>query len=165
MKNKRQLENYKEMVRYLVEEDYIKVKKPGQKMILFADLVDLCTEFRDHLQPFYPDLKVMRKVSGDPRSVLEEADIICTTLGSMGVGQDVVDLYYVLMTPAVSSRATNEQAKGRLRELKNYPDMKPKFAYLYCVDIKKHIDYHIKKKEDFKGKCLTHMDLMLEHRI
>lgn len=165
MKRKRQFENYVNMILWLVEDDYVKVRKEGMKCIVFAERVDMCTRLMHALRKKFPDLLVGRKVSGDKETVLEESDIIVSTLGSMGAGTDIEDVYYILMTTSVSSRSANEQAKGRAREMKKFEGTKPHFAYLYSKDVRKQVLYHNKKIEDFKGKCLSHRSLMLPTRV
>lgn len=165
MKKKKQLDNYLEMISWLVQDDYITEREPGMKSIIFADRVDMCEAIKNKLQEDYPFLKVGKKTSGDPESVLTESDVIVSTLGSLGAGTDIDDVFHILMTTSVSARSANEQAKGRAREMKKFKGTKPKFTYLYTKDLRKQEEYHNKKLEDFRGKCLSHRTLLLPHRV
>lgn len=164
-KSKEKGERYLKMISGLVKDFYINRKQDGMKLIVYAGLRETCTTIAHRLQEEHPYLEVNRVVSGDSKKLLDTSDIIVSTLGSIGVGTDVVDLYCVLLTVAIASRSANEQSKGRLREMKNYEGVKPLFLYLFSMDIRKHVEYHYKKLEDFKGKCLTHATLRLEERI
>jgi hypothetical protein len=134
-------------------------------MLVFSASKELCTILTERFSQQYPNLKVARYIDEDPYNVLLENDLIFSTLLSSGTAVDIPDLYVTLMTTALGSREMNEQALGRTRRLKNYPDTTPKFLYLVCEDIDKHIDYHKRKIEYFRDKVLSHQELMLPYKV
>lgn len=157
MKRKDVLKNYLEMIYAIVDKEYLKKRKDSQRMLIFAATIELCEIIRDHLAKRIPNLTVSKYNAEDQYSVLMESDITVSTLGSSGTAVDIKHLITVLMTTALSSKQSNLQALGRLRELRDYPDQTPHFLYLTCLDIPKHVTYQKDKiKDHFVGKVLTH---------
>lgn len=165
LQNKVALENYKEMVSSIVVSTYRKERVEGQKILIYADFVDMCTALTARLKKHNPELKVCRYVAEDDFDEMMEADIIVSTLKSLGTAQDIPGLLMILMTSALGSTQGNLQAIGRLRELHKWPGTTPKFYYLVCSDIEKHMEYHYKKKEVFSGRVVGHKLLATDYRV
>lgn len=163
MKNKEILDNYVDMIADIIEEEYIKSREPGQRCLIFAATKKFCSVIRDRLAQHFSDLDIRRFTDEETYANLMEPDIIVSTLQSAGTARDVPGLYVTLMTTALGSREGNEQALGRLRRLKDWPDVTPKFLYLVCTDIDKHLEYHEKKIEYFEDKTLSQKELQLPH--
>lgn len=157
MKNKNLCESYLDMIEDMVESIYAR-GDAEDKIIVFAYTVKMCTLIADRLDEKYSgsEHKVSRYVSEDEYEVLMEGDILISTLKSAGTAVDIKNLRFVLMTTAIYSTQSNVQALGRLRKLRHKPTVAPEFYYLICKDIQKHIDYHVKKMEQFKDKVLSH---------
>lgn len=158
IKNKRLLENYLDMIQDMVESIYSRFDN-GEKIIIFAYTVQMCTLIAGRLEDVYshePTITVNRYVGEDEYSDLMSGDVIVSTLKSSGTAVDIPLLRSVLMTTAIYSTQSNVQALGRLRKLKNKPNVSPEFYYLICKDIDKHIDYHKAKLKQFEGKVLSH---------
>lgn len=167
IKNKRILENYLDMIQDMVESIYSRFD-PGEKIIIFAYTVQMCTLISRRLEDVYADdkeIRVNRYVGEDEYGDLMEGDIIISTLKSAGTAVDIKNLRAVLMTTAIYSTQSNVQALGRLRKLKNKPHISPEFYYLICKDIDKHIDYHKAKVKQFEGKVLSHETKVTQYLV
>lgn len=158
IKRPRVLGNYLQLIYDVVNTDFLKKKKDGQRMLIYAATVEMCQIIRDYLDEMVmEDVVISKYTSDDSFDLLITSDITVTTLGSAGTGVDVPDLLVCFMTTALSSSQRNLQVLGRLRELQErYKDQNPLFVYLACRDIAKHMEYHRKKEELFVGKVLSH---------
>ena len=154
--NEKVLFRYNNMIDAVVRESYIKVRAPGQKMLIFCSTVNLCRIVSEFLQKKYPDLVVNKYTQEEDYDVLERSDIIVSTLMSAGTAVDIVGLRVCFSTTAIGSMQANLQALGRLRVLKDWPDVTPEFLYLTCVDIPQQMEYHKKKLVAFHRKVLSH---------
>lgn len=157
MKNKRSLEKYMTFLDEIVLRKYIQVREPGQRCLVFASSVDFCTLYMKRLRAKYPQLKIGRYTQEDVYDDMLTNDITVSTVLSAGTGVDIPGLRIAIMSNSMDSPSANEQVKGRLRRLKDWPDVNPEFYYIFCSDIPKHVDYHNRKMDYFKGKCLSHL--------
>lgn len=166
-KNKESLRAYLEMNADIIQQNYRRVMKEGQKCLMYFATVEMCTLMADYLRPRHPDLKVMRYTAEDDFDEMLESDIIVSTLKSLGTAQDIPKLLHVYMTDGLGSSQANLQAMGRLRDtiLKIWPDAIPTFFYLVCVDIEKHIEYHQRKEETFRGRVVSHKLYTTDYQI
>lgn len=166
MKKGAVFQNYCKMLLQVVKEEYIKKKKPGQRLLIYAAKIDTCIKLREYLAAeLDDDLVISKYTAEDPFETLVNSDITITTLGSAGTGVDVPNLLACIMTTALSSSQRNMQVLGRLRELYDSPDQSPHFIYLCCRDIRKHMEYHYKKQELFTGKVLTHRSVSYSEAV
>ena len=167
IKHKPTLERYLDMIQDIVENVYSRFD-PGEKVIVFAYTVQMCTLIAKRLEESYenePTITINRYVGEDEYGDLLTGDIIVSTLKSAGTAVDIKNLASVLMTTAIYSTQSNVQALGRLRKLKNKPNFNPEFYYLVCKDIDKHIDYHKAKVKQFSGKVITHDSQMTQYLV
>lgn len=167
MKHVPTLKNYLTFIEHIVKESYLSVKKPTQKMLIFAGTVKMCTLINEHLNTVLKkeNLVIRRYVGEDPFEYLINSDISVSTLKSAGTAVDIPGLLVTLMTDSIDSVQANEQALGRLRELKQFPDSKCEFIYLVCMDIARQFDYHNRKLEIFKDKAASHQLLNTGFRL
>ena len=165
MKQKTLLKEYFELIYDTLKTEWSNDRKDGMKALLFCATVELCTLLTDFLRGKYPTLKVGRYVSADDYNKMLENEITVSTVLSAGTGVDIPGLVYCLMTTAIDSVQTNEQALGRLRKPKQWPDLTPVFTYLYCTDIPRHVVYHVNKKRFFDGKCKVHKTFISSHKL
>ena len=156
MKQKDILKAYMDMVGMVITETYLQEFKRGQKCLVYAATVEMCTKLHRHFEQMFPEHKVVLHVQGTSIEDTYKGEIIVSTLKSLGTAQDIPDLLTVIMTDALGSSTANLQAFGRLRELLQWEGSVPKFYYLVCADIDKHIEYHHRKKEAFTGRVLSH---------
>lgn len=150
MKNSVFLDNYIDMIAYYVKRDYIDRKEEGQKCLIFASSIKLCTIIRNHLANLYEDLDVRRYVEQDPYENVQEADICVSTVISSGTAIDIPGLITVVQSISIGSLQANLQAAGRLREIKG-TDVK--YVYVYTPDISNQANLHKQRLEALKPKA------------
>lgn len=165
IRNRTAFDGYMKIIFERLGVNYLEPYQGGQKALVFCSLTSFVEAVTTRLREVYTDLVINSFYSGIPDSVLEKSDIIVTTIESCGTARDIPDLSYTLLTRAVRKLEANEQIKGRLRELKRYPGRYPRFDYLVCDDIPKHVEYHNEKKNQFKGKALFHIDEFIRQPI
>lgn len=161
--NKITLAGYLGLVKYSIDLKYMKDYRPGTKCLVFFATVNMCDKAVKYLQAKFPDKKVVRYVAKDKMKVLEEGDIIVSTVLSAGTAVDIVNLRVSIMTTAIDSQISNEQSIGRTRPVKAYPDITPEFCYFVCMDIPKHMTYHHNKRDTFKGSVKYHTEITLPY--
>ena len=147
------LANYIEMIEYVLEGTYIRHRDGKQKALIFCSTTDLCKLVADQLRTTYGDrgFTVSDYVSSHDPSVLYDNDIVVSTPMSAGTGVDIEDLRVAINTVALRSIQLNQQICGRLRPLKNYPDVIPDFVWFNCADIPKHMEYNVAKLEQLSA--------------
>lgn len=155
MKRKDSLQRYLALIGAVAFKEFMQIRKPGHKMLIFATGVEMCGIIRDHLKTKFPELKINKYNSEDDYEVLLSSDISVSTLGSAGTAVDISGLITCLMTTAVSSKQANEQAIGRLREIHDGSGIVPHFLFLTCRDIPKHIAYEKKKFEALRSRIVA----------
>lgn len=152
-RNEALLDNYFRMIYRIVRvnwltEDYA----AGERCLVFVSTIEMATRLTDYLKQMFVGKDVRRYVGEDEFANLMEADLSVSTLLSAGTAVDIPDLTYCLMTTALSSSQGNVQGFGRLRKLKS--GKTPRFSYLVCSEIQKHIHYHEKKRKVLEARAL-----------
>lgn len=155
-KSKDLFNEYIDMVAKIIEQEYIKKDLAGTKALIFFATIDMCTRVTKILEKRFPNKKVVRYISKDKMSALDEGEIIVSTVLSAGTAVDIPNLLLSVMTTAIDSQQSNEQTVGRTRPVKDHPDVNPKFVYFTCTDIDKHMNYHRNKERFFTGKVKNH---------
>ncbi len=135
--------NYLEFVDQLFIASFMQGWKEGDKALIYASSVDMCTVMTDYFAKKYPNMDVRRFTELDPYENVIDADLRISTLGKAGAAIDIKDLTTVILTNARRATASNIQGFGRLREL--HDGRTPKFTYVVCEDIDKHVEYHDSK--------------------
>ena len=168
MKSKKMTERYFTMIYEWVMGAYVSKKVDSQKALVYVDTIEMATALKDWLEKKLANVVTVGRYCasiGDDYDEAVTVDLLVTTIKSFGTGYDLPNLLCVLMTTAINSPDTNEQVKGRLRFLKNYPDTTPMFYYMVCADIRKHVQYHENKKLYFSGKVKFHKSKFLSNVI
>lgn len=150
------LVGYMKMIKQLIDDHFIDIKIPGKKLAIFAARVEMCTHIKNYIKSQYPQYEVERYTSDDPEENITKADIICTTIGSMGTGTDVPGLVMCILTVAINSSAANKQTWGRLRQIPGFDTL---FFWLVCDNVPKHLEYKTKKEEIMSKIALSHTNL------
>lgn len=148
-------QSYYKMIKHFVELGFIQHHKPGDKMIIFASTIAMCTDLTNYLKKEYPQLDVRRYVEDDLYENVIDADIRITTVLSAGTAVDIPMLTCALQTVSIASSVSNLQSFGRLRKLK---DRDVRFYYLYCRQIPKQMEYHQKRLELFRSRAASIKD-------
>lgn len=142
-----------------LQKDY----EPGEKALVFCASIAMCTELTEYMKRKFPGKDVRRYVEDDPYENLMEPDLRIATLIGAGTAVDIPNLTTTVLTNAVSSSQSNIQGFGRLRKL---PSGKtPRFAYLVCQDVAKHIEYHEKKKTLLMDRALHYEAVYINELI
>lgn len=168
LRRKRHLLNaYIRMIGDLSDSLYMEKREPGQKYAIYCATVDMCTMVRDHLRERYKDmgLEINRYTEQEPYELLLSSDIVVTTLQSAGTAVDVPNLRIILCTIALSSKQANIQLVGRLRPLKNWPDVHPEFFFLFAEHVGKHAEYASAKQNKLDAKVLAFRSVHAPHRL
>lgn len=165
LKHKDIMERYFRMIYEIARDQFLMVFEPGQRMLIFCATVDMCTALTQYLKSKLPDIAIGRYTQEDDYRVLTLNDISVTTLKSAGTAVDIPGLRVAFMTDNIDSKQANIQALGRLRRLKQWPDVSPLFIYLYASSIPKHVIYHKRKIEKLRDRVLNYQDLVTSFHI
>lgn len=162
LKNRKRFDSYVRKIIRVVDAVFVKEFQPKQKILIlcatrnFIDAltVELKQEYgnRFNVGPYYQGIsynKLMRQ------------DITISTAKSSGTGVDIPNLKEVMLLHAMNSKKDNIQILGRLRPLKDFPEITPRMVYFVCVDIQHQLAYHRNKKSYFHGKVKSHRTLRL----
>lgn len=149
MKRTDLMEIYYRLIDTAIQDYYIPDYQPKDKLLVFVATIQLATQLTAFLKKKYPEKLVNRYCEDDPYEDLMSGDIIVSTHLSAGTAVDIPHLRVAIQTVCISSPVSNIQNLGRLRELK---DRDVKYVYLYCENLGKHKDYHMKRVELFKDR-------------
>jgi superfamily II DNA or RNA helicase len=157
MRNPYLLKDYMEFIKKVIDEEFVSNYKQGNKLLVIASTIDFCTRLTKFLKEKYPNFDVRRFVEDDPNENLMEPVIRVSTLQSAGTAVDIPGLFMTLLTQAVDSIVSNLQVLGRTREMKD--GQTPRFTWMACEDIQKHMDYSERRK-----KKMAHLLNSVDHR-
>lgn len=146
----RLLNGYIKIVTGILDWDFVKVRRPEEKAIVYVATVDMADKFITALTVRYPHLKIARycAAQGDKYADLMSSDITVSTIQSSGTAVDIPNLICNICTTMVNSSKSNLQVLGRLRKL---PGGRKVTLYMpFCRDIKKHFKYTEFRFELFK---------------
>lgn len=149
IRDKGTLYGYLRLINSIINKGFNQNYIEGDKLIIFASSVKMCTIITDFLANFYPHYDVRRYVEKDPYENIIEPDIRVTTVLSGGTAIDIPNLRMSIMTSSILSKVSNLQALGRLRELK---DRDVKFFYIYSEQIYKQVLFHKNKMLIFEDR-------------
>lgn len=163
LKDKFKFDLYANFICNLIMEYFELIHEPGDKLAVYAHTIAMCTHLQAYIEDRFSQYSVNRYVGEDDYEDLISADIVVTTPGSAGTGQDIKGLRRVIMTNAIKSSQKNFQVAGRLRELFEL-DSKGvvrdvMFLYLVCNDIQQQVDYHFFKRSKFRGKMKSQNEI------
>lgn len=147
MKDEKRLKNWLEATYDYVVASWAANRTEETKALLFAATIELCDKMREYFARRFPDMRVCQYKAGDPYDYLVDNDILFATLGKAGTAVDIPDLEQVFMTTAINSGNANIQAFGRLRELKQYPELTPVFHWFTCLDSERQVEYGKDKRK------------------
>lgn len=159
LKNRASTERWLGLIQMIVQQEYIDRRVPGTRYIVTASSTEMVRAIADHLASVFGTFSVAEYIQGSDFLKIKECDIVVTTVMSGTAAIDIKGLIGGLMTTAIGSETTNLQAIGRIRVLNEYPDMPLRFCYLYNHEIPQSLKYHVAKKELFKSRVLSHVEL------
>lgn len=143
---------YFQMVKKMVNGLYYKDRIPEQKLLILCSTVNFIGKLTEYLQGEFPDLQIGEHVSGSDYLKLLSNDITVSTIKSSGTGVDIPNLREVLLLQATDSKKDRIQILGRLRKLKDFPDVTPRLTYVICENIPQHMRYHDNSQKYFKDR-------------
>lgn len=155
MKDPKRMQRYLKMVGNIAQGIFINDRLPGQKLLMLCATVAFIDEVVSHLQERFPDLAINGHYSGSPYERLLKNDITISTIKSSGTGVDIPNLREVGLLQATDSKKDNIQILGRLRKLKDFPDVVPRLTFLACETIPQSMKYSVNKREHFDGRVLN----------
>lgn len=149
------------MVYEMMRRSYLIERKVGERCVVYFATREMCFEATFFFRQLMPGFKIEKFNQGDPYSNLVESDICFATLIKAGTAVDIPNLTVVLNTINIDSIQANDQALGRLRDLKRLynNDRTPVYMYAVCMNSIKHMMYHRSKKELFKNKALSSTEM------
>lgn len=158
IKDKVLLNEYLKLIKLIVHESFISSFETGQRCLVFCGMTEMIDIVTKYLREFYHELVISEYYSGIGDEVLRESDIIVSTVESCGTAKDIPNLTSAVLTRALNKLEANEQVKGRLRKIRDWPDLDPVLYYFVCDDVERHVKYHEDKIEQYKGKVASHTD-------
>jgi len=152
MSNPLVLNNYLDMIKSIAETIYIKRSELGEKLMIFMGTVKMCKLTAKYFKRNYKNYKVTTYTEKDDYSVIDKSDIIVSTPQSAGTALDIKNLISVINTVNTGSVQQNKQMSGRLREI---PNRRVIYAYIYTSDIPQHKRYTFEKQKLYNRTALT----------
>lgn len=140
----------------IINEHFINRKRPGQKLLVLCEKVEMCNFLVERFRKEYPDLVSNVYVAETDDDVLAFSDIIVSTPKSAGTGRDIKKLRTVLVTSSIRSAPLNTQILGRLREL-DEGDGVPELIYTFNKSIQKQVDHHEARRQIFEPKAAKYL--------
>lgn len=104
------------LLKKIIDDRYIRIKKPGQKLLILMGKIDNIHKVITELKNIYPELNILPFTKDHGEENLD-ADIIVSTIGSAGEGRDIKDLVSCILTVSIKAPGQLKQILGRLREL------------------------------------------------
>jgi hypothetical protein len=160
LKRKSLLSSYYEKIGMLFESHYLNIKNPNEKLLIIVGTKNLANSLLKYLNDKYKKYKLKMAIyfSETEDEVLDNSDVIISTLGSCGTGRDISRLRSAIVTNSFSSFGANKQALGRLREL---PNIVPEFATMANSAISSHMLHKEERKKIFSqlGRRYIELDL------
>lgn len=149
-----------------IADEYAIDYKPGMKLIVFCSMIETCEYVTKELQKKFKDLEVNTFVGKTKEEVLYNSDVIVTTPGACGTGVNIINLSHSINTVAIGSKKLAWQLMGRLRPIKKYPDISPKFYFLSNMSLAPHRKFEQTRRYDLldKTKSLKSMDIGMKLR-
>lgn len=155
LRDNKRLDLYLKMVGKISKGVFTNNRLPKQKLLLLCSTVVFIEKVVKYLKTVYPELVVNGHVSGCPYEQLLKNDITVSTIKSSGTGVDIPNLREVVLLQATDSKKDNIQILGRLRKLKDFPDVTPRLTFMVCENIPHHLRYASTKRSHFDGRTLS----------
>ena len=111
-------DKFYDAINYLVE---LLVLKKKLKTVLFIATIDGINGLTNYLSNIFPDIKIgpyhSKMDKKEKAHVIDECDLIISTVKSLGTGTDIAGLRAVINTESYRSKIVTEQVMGRLRRI------------------------------------------------
>jgi hypothetical protein len=152
MRNSKMFPRYLDAIYNYALDQWVLSKEEGTKLLIFTGLVEMGQHLLEYFRKKLPDLIINAFNAGDSYAVLEQSDIIFSTVIKAGTAVDIPELTQVHNTVSSDSPNQNVQAMGRLRELKHRPNVQVEYHAYVCEDIPKQKTYNDRRRTLFKSR-------------
>lgn len=152
---------YWELIRQCIQVSYLKSYKPGLKCLIIVSTIKMAEYLSKMAREQWPDRTIGCYVSGAKDTELYEKDIVFSTPKGAGTGVDIRNLFVGWNTVAIGSTQLQRQIMGRLRPVKDYPDLDPYFFMLFNEDVPQHRAYEKKRQIDNIGRSKSYQKVQL----
>lgn len=153
LKDKKRLKVYLDMAVKIFQGVYVGDRIAGQKALGLCATVAFIQVMVQYLKDAFPDLEINEHVSGSPYARLFKNDMTISTIKSSGTGVDIPNLRECVLFQHTGSKKDSIQIMGRLRPLKGWPDVTPRFTYMVNQHIPQACRYAQTHKETFATKA------------
>ena len=126
-------------------------KNQEGKLAILTSKIESSFIFEDYMKELYPDKRIISwnsQVPDEIKETVNECDVISSTPKSLGTGNDIPGLRFMIMTEPYTSNITAKQVPGRLREYG--PDMYTFYVELIDIGFSKVNDMYRKRLKKFK---------------
>ena len=152
LKRTRSRKNFNDALTRCIDHYYMAMREPGEKCLIWMSTKALIDETITYLEDRYPNERIRRYMSADPRDNLVDVDIILSTALSCGVGTDIKQLRTGIQTVSIKAVALGEQIKSRLRELPGKGS--PIYVDMWARDISRVKSHMFSRKTKLKSTCV-----------
>ena len=158
-KRSTKLQSYIDTILNLVQSHYINKRESGQKLVIFCGTVAMCNYVKEGIAKRFAqhDLYNSIYISDTDESILAKADILVSTPGSLGTGNDIPHLKTVINTCSFSADGLNRQIFGRLRE----QPYTTEFIYIYNTAVMSQILHHRTRKNIYTSIAKSYQEYAL----
>jgi superfamily II DNA or RNA helicase len=164
MKNKSMYNNYLTLIYTALSKFYLTRKSGGEKALMYVSSVEYAGKLTEELSA-KTGLIVSQFTQGVDDSVLKNSDIIVTTVIKAAANFDIKNLITTIMTTSLKNPVTNEQIRGRLRNLVSKLGKKMIFCNIVSNSIQKQVEFHNYNKHFFINKVKEYTEINYKKEI
>ena len=147
LKRPGKLTEYLQIIQNVADSEYFNKYYPKEvKCVIFCYTKKMCKEVSNYLRSKHANYSIKTKLSEDPEENLN-ADVIVSTIGSLGTGHDLSKLVTIINTVSTKAQTKLEQVPGRLRPVEGY---QCKYIDLYNDTLKFHRSHLYVKRRIYK---------------
>lgn len=150
------------VVKPIVNMHFLNVRKPGQKMLIFVQTLEMVEKLKQELKKVFPKLVIKEYVAGSPQSHIGDGvDIIITVPQRGGTGLDIKNLKTAYNMISTKAPTAIEQWLGRLRELKDGESLI--YVDQYDINLQSHLRHVAERREILKNKTRDYHEHVLNY--
>jgi superfamily II DNA or RNA helicase len=152
MKSKKINYLFDQYLTQLIDSHWINIKRHNQKLLILCNTREFCLEIKNRIEKYYADqnFNIGIYLYETDDSLLDESDIIISTVKSCGTGRDISNLRTVILLSSFNSSPLTKQSLGRLRKLPNGDT--PEFIFMSNTGIRSHMIH-------FENRSLIYQEL------
>lgn len=131
----------------LINQYYINRYQKGHKCLVFCSTIEFVNRLTERLRAEYPQLRISSYTAGSSRSVLNDSDLVVSTIGKSSTGLDWKGLRFCLNTVSVRSPVLTSQMLGRLRKINGEQLI---YADICDDNVKAQVRHAVDRKQDLE---------------